>query len=183
MSFGFQNREDDAMATGGYGAPQGFGAPQTNNAATLERMRAEAMVKGGASWFLWIAGLSMLNSVISSFGGGLRFIFGLGITQLVDAVAHQAGSTGVFLDLVINAFIAGVFVLFWKFAKDGAKWAFIVGMGLYLLDGLLCLQFKDILAAAFHGWALFRMFQGFSATSALEAARQSERMTAGAPIA
>ena len=39
----------------------------------------------------------------------------------------------------INSMIAGVFVLFWNFARKGAKWAFYAGMSLYLLDGLILL--------------------------------------------
>jgi len=159
----------------------GNGLNQPENTALIARMRAQAAVNSGAGWFVWIAGLSMVNSLISVFGGGWRFIFGLGITQVVDAVAHEAGTTGAFLDLIINAFVAGVFVLFWNFARKRAKWAFLVGMTLYLLDGVLCLLFKDLFATAFHGWALFRIYQGFSEVSMLETLRQQD-MTAGAPI-
>jgi hypothetical protein len=123
------------MATGGFGTAA---APSQTNLVE-QKLRAENVVKGGASWFLWLAGLSMVNSILSLSGSGFRFIFGLGIAQVVDALAHQAGNTGFVLDLVINGFVAAVFVLFWNFARKGQNWAFIVGMILYLLDGLfLC---------------------------------------------
>jgi hypothetical protein len=160
----------------------GIGLNQPENASLIHRMRAEAVVKGAASWFLMIAGLSIVNSIISAAGGGWRFIFGLGITQVVDAIAHNAGGTGVVLDLIINAFVAGIFVLFWNFARAGEKWAFIVGMAVYVLDGVLCLLFKDIFAGAFHAWALFRIYQGFSSISLLDSLRQGEIATGNTPI-
>jgi hypothetical protein len=94
-------------------------------------------------------------------GAKIQFIFGLGITQVVDAISHQAGSAGQVLDLVINGMIAGVFALFWHFARTGAKWAWITGMALYLLDGLILLPFGDYLGLAFHAYVLYRLYSGF----------------------
>jgi hypothetical protein len=122
-------------------------------------------VRGGASWFVTVAALSLVNSVLAMTGTGVRFIFGLGLTQFVDALAHPAGGTGMVLDLVINGFIAAIFVLFWHFARQGQKWAFLGGMFLYVLDALLLLVFKDWLSLAFHGYALYRMFHGYQALS------------------
>ena len=115
-----------------------------------------------------IAGLSVLNSILSMSGAGIRFIFGLGITEFVDGIAHRAGSAGYVLDLVINGMIAGVFILFWNFARKGQKWAWVTGMGLYVIDGLLLLLFQDYLAIAFHVYALYRMSTGFKLISAFE---------------
>src|ERR1044071_6443875 len=41
----------------------------------------EKQLKGGGSWFYWIAGLSLVNSVLALSGSETRFILGLGITQ------------------------------------------------------------------------------------------------------
>jgi len=93
----------------------------------------------------------------------------------------RRGKAGFALDLIINGFVAGVFVLFWHFARKGQQWAFLVGMALYAVDALLMLYFKDILAAAFHGYALYRMYMGMSGIAALQ--RYESAMTAaGAPI-
>jgi len=146
-----------------------------------QKLRAERVVKAGASWFLTVAALSMINSVLSMSGAGIRFIFGLGFAQLIDALAHQAGQTGFALDLVINGLIAGVFVVFWNFARKGQHWAFLVGMALYAADALIMLYFKDILALAFHGYALYRMYSGMSGIAGLRTIEQ-QMMPAGAPI-
>jgi len=110
-------------------------------------------------------------------GTRFHFIFGLGVTQIVDAIGAHSGTTGSVLGLIVNAFVAGIFVLFWYFGKQGQKWAFIVGMGLYLVDGLILLPFQDWLGAAFHGWALYRIYNGMQGIPVLEDIR---RMTIGA---
>src|SRR5690348_7352302 len=78
-------------------------APQAElNNLVEQKLRAERIVKGGASWFRIVAVLSIINSVLSMAHAPIRFIFGLGIAQFVDALANQAGQTGVALDLIIN---------------------------------------------------------------------------------
>ena len=142
------------MATGAAPAP----IPQNNTANLI----AMARVRVAAKWFYWIAALSMINSLVVIFGGNFHFVVGLGITSVVDALAKQAGSIGVVLDLVINAFIAGLFVVLGMFAIKAQKWAFLVGMALYALDGALCLMGKDILSVAFHAYVLFAIYRGLS---------------------
>jgi hypothetical protein len=146
-----------------------------------QKLRAEQIVKSGAGWFLAIAGLSIVNSIMTMSGTSFHFIFGLGVTQIVDAIGAHSGTTASVLGLIVNAFVAGIFVLFWYFGKQGKKWAFIVGMGLYLIDGLILLPFQDWLGAAFHGWALYRIYNGMLGIPVLDNIR---RMTVGesAPI-
>ena len=99
------------MATPGIG----INAPNQSALTNLieQKLRAERVVKAGASWFLMVGALSLINSVLAMSGSGFRFIFGLGIAHFVDALARQAGQTGFALNLVINGGVAAVFVLFW----------------------------------------------------------------------
>ena len=76
------------------------------------------------------------------------------------------------LDLIINGIIAGVFVLFWNFARKGQSWAWYLGMGLYAIDGVLLLLFKDYLAIAFHAYALYRMSTGLKLLPILQRLEQ-----------
>src|SRR6266480_3237783 len=167
------------MATPG----TGLNIPSQSSLTNLveQKLRAERVVRVGAGWFVTIAALSMMNSVLSIIGAGIRFIFGLGIAQLVDALAHQAGQTGVALDLVINGFVAGVFVIFWRFARKGEQWAFVVGLAIYAVDAAVVLYFKDVLAAAFHAYALYRIYTGMSGIPALQRLQQA-LVPPGAPI-
>ncbi|HEY1272815.1 MAG TPA: hypothetical protein VGF08_12555 [Terriglobales bacterium] len=167
------------MATGGLSTGMEPVAPANDLAA--QKARAQQIVGAGAGWFIWIAGLSVVNSVIGMAGGGVHFIVGLGITQEVDALAKEAGSSGMVLDLIINGFVVGVFALFWHFARKGQSWAFIVGMLLYAADGLLLLVFKDIFSVAFHAYALFRIYNGFKVLPILQKLEQA-MAPAGAPI-
>jgi hypothetical protein len=157
-------------------------APQSSLTNLVEqKLRAERVVKVGAGWFVTIAALSMINSVLSMSGAGIRFIFGLGIARYVDVLAHQAGQTGFALDLIINGFVAGVFVIFWRFARKGEQWAFMVGLALYALDAAITLYLNDILAVAFHAYALYRIYTGMSGIPALQKLQQA-LAPAGAPI-
>jgi hypothetical protein len=124
---------------------------------------ASPAVRGGASWFYWIGALSVINTLISMSGNGTRFIFGLGITQFTDALGAHGGSGGSGAALIVTVIIAGVFAIFGYFGGQGQKWAFLVGMALYGLDAGFCVLGGIILSAAFHAWALFRMFGGFKA--------------------
>jgi len=127
---------------------------------------AATRVRTGAKWFYWVAGLSLLNSAIVIFGGRAHFVVGLGITSVVDVVAKRVGSAGTALDLVINGFVAGIFVLFGSFALKSQKWAFITGMALYAADALLLLVARDFLSVAFHAYALFAIYRGLAAVEA-----------------
>jgi hypothetical protein len=157
------------MADPGYSySPSGT----SQSVADEQKSRVLQALKGSASWFLMIAGLSMVNSILAMSGASIRFIFGLGVAQIVDALAHQAGSTGYVLDLIINGIIAGVFALFWNFARQGQKWAWYLGMAVYVVDGVLLLLFKDYLAIAFHAYALYRMSSGLKFLPILERLNQ-----------
>jgi hypothetical protein len=57
--------------------------------------------------------------------------------------------------------------VFWKFAREGQQWAFLTGMVLYALDGLIFLGFGLMLDFGFHVFALYSMYKGLSALNAL----------------
>jgi hypothetical protein len=150
------------MASAGT-APAPIGSPEQQPAASPAKLIANARVLSGARWFYWIAGLSLVNSIVVIAGGQFHFVVGLGITSVVDGLAKAAGGAGTVLDLVINGTVAGVFFLFGSLASKSHKWAFIVGMVLYGLDALILLAFKDVLSVAFHAYALFAISRGLMA--------------------
>ena len=71
--------------------------------------------------------------------------------------------------LILDVLAAGIFVFFGVFANKRHSWAFIVGMILFALDGLLVLIRQDWLGLAFHVFALFCLFRGLQACRALNA--------------
>jgi hypothetical protein len=150
--------------------------------AAMEFEAHRRTYSAGAGWFYLIAGLSVVNTVIALFRGGFGFIFGLGVTQVVDAIAamvlQQQGDAAGLVRLIalgVSVFFSGIFAMFGLLANRGKGWALIVGMVLYLLDGLVLLLVQDWLGVAFHGYALFYMFRGYQALSHLR------RITAAPP--
>src|SRR6266571_3704614 len=65
------------MATGGLGMGTAPASAPSNLLA--QKLRAEAVVKAAAGWFLWVAALSVVNSFLSMSGSGIRFIVGLAL--------------------------------------------------------------------------------------------------------
>ena len=144
-------------------------------ALAAAREKLARSVKSGANWFYWIAGLSLVNSVVHLTGGGLNFIVGLGITQVVDAIAAGVaqGTTGPLVGaarafaIVLDVVAAGVFALLGRQANKQRSWAFGVGMVLYTLDGLIFVVAQDWLSLAFHAFALYGIWSGYSSLKKL----------------
>jgi hypothetical protein len=132
--------------------------------ATAKRFAA------GAQWFYWIAGLSMINSIIQISGGQWRFIFGLGIVDLAEAVVQAAnlGLGGHIFAFMFALTAAAVFCLFGYLSRLKMRWPFYVGMTLYTLDALLLLLLGDYLSAAVHGFVLYQMFNAVRAIKSLQ---------------
>ena len=148
---------------------------QEQSALMQSKIKLVKQFKRGANWFYWIAGLSLLNSVILMVGGGLNFLIGLGATQLIDAIAIELGNArGPDQALVLRVVawvlgvgIAGVFAFFGVLANDGSKGAFIIGMVLYALDGLLFVWVEDWLSVGLHLLVLWGLYRGLSALDRL----------------
>jgi hypothetical protein len=138
--------------------------------------------KVGANNFYWIAGLSVVNSLISTFGGGVTFVIGLGLTQVVDALAfvfaeQMPEGALIFrgIGLVLSILISAIFAFFGLFAGKMQRWAFITGMALYGLDALILLYFQDWIGFFFHLYFLWGLWNG------LQALNQLQKFTAAQP--
>jgi hypothetical protein len=127
-----------------------------------------ANLHNGSQWFLWIFGLSVINTLILFFGGQVSFIFGLGITQLFEGI--YIGTFGEFnlLGVIISIVISGVFAIIWNFSRKLSKTAFIIGMIIYGIDALILLAFQEWLSFGVHLYALFMIFKGFQSIDELK---------------
>jgi hypothetical protein len=145
-------------------------APKATATAMPARDPAtEAQLKSGASWFYWIAALSLINSIVAFTGSDWRFILGLGITQVFDGLAHDIGSAGNAVVLALDLIAAGVCVSFGVFAHKRHLSAFVVGMVLLALDGLIFLFVQDWVGVGFHVFVLYCLFRGAKACRGLNA--------------
>ncbi len=129
--------------------------------------------QSGAQWFYWIAALSLVNSAASWFGSDWGFVIGLGITQVFDAFAtvlqEQLGPAVRFAAFGASLLVAGTFVLFGVISGRRSGLAYVLGMTLYTLDGLLFLLVADWLSLGFHVFALFFIARGYLACRKLAA--------------
>lgn len=138
-----------------------------NQALVEEKLKLQGRVRSGAGWLFAVAGFSVINSTLVFFNANLHFIVGLGITQIADGVGKRAGGGGAIAGFIVSLFMAGLFAVFGKFAREENQWAFIAGMVIYGLDGLIFLAFGEMLDLAFHGFAIYCMFQGLRALNTL----------------
>jgi hypothetical protein len=161
------------MFTPSVSAPPSIGTSPTAGAPKPQAAASIAQMKSGASWFYWIAALSLVNSISAFSGSTWRFIIGLGITQIIDEFGSNLGGAGKGVTLVLDLLAAGVLVLFGVFANKGHSWAFIVGMILFALDGIIFLLVQDWLGVGFHAFVLFCLVRGFLACRELKAATRS----------
>ena len=154
-------------------------AAQTPVPMTMEQQTAQARLvlqsraRNGANWFYWIAGLSIINTIIYTLGGTISFIVGLGATQLVDgftsALIKEYGSNTI-LQLAaigIDIGLAGIFIVAGLLSRKYYRWAIIVGMVLYFLDALIFIWVGDWLSLAFHALALWGLWGGLKAMNGL----------------
>lgn len=140
---------------------------------TEQKLRLEGQLKNGANWFYWIAVLSIVNAVLLVLNLGWSFIFGLGIVEIIDLsfyfITEEIGFNFYnTVGLIINTMISSIFILFGVLANKKVKWAFIAGIVLFALDGILMLVLGDFLSVAFHGFVLFGVFKGLKAIKQLD---------------
>ncbi len=135
-------------------------APPSEERLALERQR-----RNGGQWFYWIAALSLINAGLAFAGQEWRFILGLGVTQVVQEMA-KSGSAGTKAGLAGVALIA-VFAFIGQRAIQGHHWAFILGMILFAVDGLIFLLIQDWVGVGFHAFALLMIGRGYAAARQL----------------
>ena len=146
--------------------------PDLPEISPLESQIAVLLHQGrnGAKWFYWIAGFSIVNTLIMLVSGGLFFILGLGVTCLADEFAEfnaqkfpETAVVGKVVAFGFSAIMSLVFCGFGWLALKRYQPLFFLGMVLYLLDGLLFLLLGQLMSAAFHAYALYSMWAGFQA--------------------
>jgi hypothetical protein len=143
---------------------------QTQNMQATQLAIAAARVIRSASWFYWIAGLSAINVVSGAFGATIKFIIGLGISEVFTALATDAGTDGGSTLSIALLYAAGLGVTAFFgfcgwFARRPSSVAFVVGMVAFALDTLIFVYVSDWIGVAFHAYVLFNLWRGFVATA------------------
>lgn len=138
-----------------------------NNYDYTQHAELSDRFRSGANWFYWIAGLSLITSIIGLMGGSWRFFLSLGITQLIDGLAIYAadsfGGATKIIAIVLDIFITVMFAGFAYLANKRQLWAYVAGMVVFVLDGLLSLLIVDLLGIIVHAFVLVMMIRGYMA--------------------
>jgi hypothetical protein len=146
------------------------GRAPTTEADEADQYASQAL--SGANWFFWIAGLSLVNAVIVLAGGSWGFLAGLGATQFISALGfalrESLGAGALILAFALDVLAASIFVVFGLLARNRQTWAYIIGMVVYVIDGLILLLVQDWLSMAFHAFALYCIFKGLAANNRLK---------------
>lgn len=136
----------------------------------------EKQMRSGVDTFFWIAGLSVVNTVVYLFGGSASFVIGLGATLVIDVLtkklatdlASDGGMIFQAIGIILDVLIMGLFVLFGILGRKKYGTAVMFGMVLYVLDALIYLYLGDWMSVLFHGWMLFILWGGFQAIGKLK---------------
>ena len=134
---------------------------------SVEQQQLERRRRIGARWFYWVAGVSLVNTVVALTGQHWRFIVGLGTTQVANGLAARPGhgwAPAILLDLLL----IGGFVFLGYLALQRQHWAFPVGIGVYALDGLIFVAARHWVGLAFHVFVLIMICKGFQAARQLD---------------
>lgn len=119
-------------------------------------------VVSGARWLSWIGLLTLFNAACVAAHADLRFVVGLGFSELAHAVFQVNAAVA----YAIDTFFVVLFLLLGQQARHGHAWAFVLGTGLYLCDALVTWRMSVLsqpagwLPLAFHAFVLVQLVRG-----------------------
>lgn len=114
----------------------------------------DPVVVSAARWFWWIAGLSLVNSVLFYAGADMSFVVGLGLTTLASVMLGMTEA------IAVTVATLAFYVWIGHVAAQGKAWAFYVGLVVYVIDALLFVYVEDWMSVAFHALAIFFIVKG-----------------------
>ncbi|HEY9685642.1 MAG TPA: hypothetical protein V6C52_01565 [Coleofasciculaceae cyanobacterium] len=119
-------------------------------------------IQSQGSWFFWIAGLSVVNSIGSLLHLDMAFVVGLGFSLILGSLAAELGEAWSAIAITLNLAIIGFFAAMGYFAIQGGRWAFMLGILIYALDAIALVLLQDWFMVAFHGYVLFQLGAGLA---------------------
>lgn len=123
----------------------------------------------GGSRFYWIAGLSLVSAILRVMQTHFGFAAAFAIPTILAALTNSQVISPAYLGSL--GILLVIFMGCGYFASLGAKWAFIAGGLIYIVDGIGCYLIKDYMSLAIHAYFLYRMMPGFIASIEFEKGR------------
>ena len=118
----------------------------------------------GANWFFWVAILAAVSSLLVHFFNFYDHFVGLGVSHYFELNAAAGTDSQRITALLISLAATGLLAVFGYFARHGNDIAFILGMFLYFIDGVVLLGYREFFAFAFHLFAIFFLCKGLLAS-------------------
>ena len=144
----------------------------------------------GSGVFYYIAGVSLLNSVLIIFKVG--FYGSLAITTLVSSIglaiaeSINGGMATTFIinaiAFAVNAVIAGIVAGFGYLSGKGYGWAYVIGMIAYTVDALIMLWLGDWVEVLVHLYVLYLLWKGWAGLRKINAAAAKAESTSPSVI-
>jgi len=85
-----------------------------NGPGAMQQAIAQKQTQVGGDWFFWIAGFSVINSVLALANTSIHFVIGLGTTEVFDSGALGLGKGAV---IALDVLAAAFYVLYGFFAR------------------------------------------------------------------
>jgi hypothetical protein len=137
------------------------------------RMLLLRRAKGGINWFYWVAGLTIINTIIFVTGRIPNYFLGLGVAQLVDgytvAVANGTEIAPLmhWVAAAMDLLLSSIFLLFGYRGQRSYRSWIVAGIVLYTLDGMVFLLLGVWLGVAFHAFVIYSLVRGLRAMDEL----------------
>lgn len=161
-----QDRQDQAQKDQPAKTEAAEAAAEEISPELAEAEALKAKFLNGVSWFYWIGGLSIVN-----IGMGFverKFIFGLGVSELMQAFALEGASISIPLLAASVAVSLAFMGLGWQ-ARKGKKAFILGGLAFYAADAALLAMESDWISVAFHAYAGYSIFKGYTALKTIAA--------------
>ncbi|HEX2853767.1 MAG TPA: hypothetical protein VHO24_11055 [Opitutaceae bacterium] len=147
-------------------------APATPAAEFLVPTNAKLLRQvGTAATWLWVmAGASAINLLLLYVKSPIGIVAGLYLTSLIFAIGHELGAILLGVALIVDALGLGFFILLGFQMKKWRSWAFITGIGLVGIDGVLIYFFTPLAGIwpfLIHALAIYFLFLGLKAAKLL----------------
>lgn len=159
--------------------------PPSANERAWQAM-ADLKIRGdsGASWFFFVALLSLVSTAVIHAGGNHHCVIGLAITTAVDVLSRAEGRRNPAVAnlmmtqaICFSLTVAAIAILIGWLSRKRHLWVFGIGIFLYLLDTILYLLFEDYPSVGFHVYVLYGMIQGLRSYRQLKRIEQAVFMT------
>ncbi len=142
--------------------------PDVTPSATADRLKLEGEMRNSVGWFYWIAGTTVVNTIVILFEGNFSFLLGVSLPQFASGIAlglreefgQQTFLIAAVVAVAVTLLVAGFFAGIGYFAGQRHTWAFILGTVLYAIDTVIFLLLGEFMSVALHGLALVFLFQG-----------------------